>query len=71
LHLTATNFGARATISHNKELSSGRNNKVARIKVSKYPVKDTDVIRGDKVTEENVQTVKDMDSALAYKRLIT
>lgn len=48
-----------------------RNNKVARIKVSKYPVKDADVIRGDKVTEENVQTVKDMDSALAYKRLIT
>lgn len=43
----------------------------AIFEVSKYPVKDTDVIRGDKVTPENVQTVKDLDKALAYKRLIS
>lgn len=43
----------------------------AIFEVSKYPVKDTDVIRGNKVTSENVQTVKDLDTALAYKRLIS
>lgn len=43
----------------------------AVFEVSKYPVKDTDVIRGNKVTPENIQTVKDMDGALAYKRLIS
>lgn len=43
----------------------------AIFEVSKYPVKDTDVIRGNKVTDENIQTVKDMDKALAYKRLIS
>lgn len=43
----------------------------AIFEVSKYPVKDTDVIRGDKITAENVQTVKDLDTALAYKRLIS
>lgn len=43
----------------------------AVFEISKYPVKDTDVIRGNKVTPENVQTVKDLDKALAYKRLIS
>lgn len=43
----------------------------AIFEVSKYPVKDTDVIQGDKVTPENIQTVKDLDKALAYKRLIS
>lgn len=43
----------------------------AIFEVSKYPVKDTDVIRGNKITPENVQTVKDLDKALAYKRLIS
>lgn len=43
----------------------------AIFEVSKYPMKDTDVIRGNKVTPENVQTVKDLDRALAYKRLIS
>ena len=43
----------------------------AIFEVSKYPIKDTDVIRGNKVTPENVQTVKDLDKALAYKRLIS
>lgn len=43
----------------------------AIFEVSKYPVKDTDVIRGNQVTPENIQTVKDLDSALAYKRLIS
>lgn len=43
----------------------------AIFEVSKYPVKDTDVIRGNEVTFENIQTVKDLDKALAYKRLIS
>lgn len=43
----------------------------AVFEVSKYPVKDTDVIRGNEVTTENIQTVKDLDKALAYKRLIS
>lgn len=43
----------------------------AVFEVSKYPVKDTDVIQGNEVTPENVQTVKDLDKALAYKRLIS
>lgn len=43
----------------------------AIFEVSKYPVKDTDVIRGNEVTLENIQTVKDLDKALAYKRLIS
>ncbi|KZM56330.1 hypothetical protein A3Q35_08595 [Aeribacillus pallidus] len=40
------------------------------MEVSKYPVKDTDVIKGNKVTDENVETVLVLDNALAYKRLI-
>lgn len=39
--------------------------------VLKYPVKDTDVIRGNQMTDENLKTVKDLDAALAYKRLIS
>lgn len=46
------------------------NEQKAILEVSKYPVKDTDVIRGNQVTEENVETVKALDTALAYKRLI-
>lgn len=42
----------------------------AILEVSKYPVKDTDVVRGNKVTDENVETVLALDNALAYKRLI-
>lgn len=42
----------------------------AILEVSKYPVKDTDVIQGNKVTSENVETVLALDNALAYKRLI-
>lgn len=42
----------------------------AILEVSKYPVKDTDVIQGDEVTPENVKTVLALDNALAYKRLI-
>lgn len=42
----------------------------AILEVSKYPVKDTDVIKGNKVTPENIETVLDLDNALAYKRLI-
>ena len=38
---------------------------------SKYAVKDSDVIRGDKVTGRNLETVVDLDKALAYKRLIS
>ncbi|HBO5902125.1 TPA: protein rep, partial [Pseudomonas aeruginosa] len=42
----------------------------AILEVSKYPVKDTDIIHGKEVTPENVETVLDLDNALAYKRLI-
>lgn len=42
----------------------------AILEVSKYPVKDTDVIRGDKVTKDNLETVLAFDDALARKRLI-
>lgn len=38
--------------------------------VSKYPVKDSDVIQGNEVTDENIETVLALDNALAYKRLI-
>lgn len=36
--------------------------------VSKYLVKDIDVIRGNQVMLESTPTVKDLDKALAYKR---
>jgi hypothetical protein len=39
--------------------------------LSKYPVKDTDVIRGNRVTPDNIQMVKDFDLALAYKQWIS
>lgn len=42
----------------------------AILEVSKYPVKDSDVIEGNSVTADNVETVLDLDNALAYKRLI-
>ena len=42
----------------------------AVLEVSKYPVKDTDVIKGNQVTDENVETVLSLDNALSYKRLI-
>lgn len=43
----------------------------AIFETSKYAVKDSDVIRGDKVTGRNLETVVDLDKALAYKRLIS
>lgn len=42
----------------------------AILEVSKYPVKDADVIQGNEVTSDNVETVLVLDNALAYKRLI-
>lgn len=42
----------------------------ALLEISKYPVKDTDIIQGDEVTEENADTLYTLDNALAYKRLI-
>lgn len=42
----------------------------AILEVSKYPVKDSDIIQGKKVTEENLETVETFDSVLADKRLI-
>lgn len=33
-------------------------------------MKDSDIIKGDKVTPANIETVIDLDKALAYKRLI-
>lgn len=54
-----------------EEMKKSIAEKNAIFEVSKYPVKDTDVIRGNEVTPENVQTVKDLDKALAYKRLVS
>lgn len=42
----------------------------AILEISKYPVKDTDVVRGNKVTEENLDTVYYLDDALASRRLV-
>lgn len=42
----------------------------AILEVSKYPVKDTDVIKGKKISAENVETVSALDNALQNKRLI-
>ncbi|MGO4531217.1 hypothetical protein AB4Z30_19245 [Paenibacillus sp. 2TAF8] len=39
--------------------------------VSKYPVKYTDLIVGDKVMAMKVETVVDLDKSLAYKRPIS
>ncbi len=42
----------------------------AVLEISKYPVKDTDVVRGGKVTEDNLNTVFYLDDALSARRLI-
>ncbi|MDA1478428.1 protein rep [Bacillus changyiensis] len=42
----------------------------AVLEISKYPIKDTDVIRGHKVTEDNLDTVYYLDDALSFRRLI-
>ncbi|MEC1385604.1 protein rep, partial [Bacillus velezensis] len=42
----------------------------AVLEISKYPVKDTDVMRGSKVTEDNLNTVFYLDDALSARRLI-
>ncbi len=55
---------------YEKDLKKAMKEQNAILEVSKYPVKDTDVIKGNKVTDENVETVLALDDALAYKRLI-
>lgn len=55
---------------YEKDLKKAMKEQNAILEVSKYPVKDTDVIKGNKVTEENVETVLALDNALSYKRLI-
>lgn len=42
----------------------------AVLEVSKYPVKDSDILRGDEVTERNLDTVYYFDGALSSRRLI-
>ncbi|RUR97632.1 protein rep [Bacillus velezensis] len=42
----------------------------AVLEISKYPVKDTDVMRGSKVTDDNLNTVFYLDDALSARRLI-
>lgn len=42
----------------------------AVLEISKYPVKDTDVVRGSKVTDDNLNTVFYLDDALSARRLI-
>ncbi|OJT53970.1 protein rep [Bacillus licheniformis] len=42
----------------------------AVLEISKYPVKDTDILRGNQVTESNLDTVYYLDDALSSRRLI-
>lgn len=55
---------------YEKDLKKAIKEQNAILEVSKYPVKDTDVIKGNRITSENVETVLALDNALAYKRLI-
>lgn len=55
---------------YEEDLKKAIKEQKAILEVSKYPVKDTDVIQGNTVTRENVETVLALDNALAYKRLI-
>lgn len=42
----------------------------AVLEISKYPVKDTDIMRGSSVTDDNLDTVFYLDDALSARRLI-
>ncbi|MGG4125105.1 protein rep [Bacillus licheniformis] len=42
----------------------------AVLEISKYPVKDTDILRGNQVTDDNLDTVYYLDDALSSRRLI-
>ncbi|WP_226570197.1 protein rep [Bacillus stratosphericus] len=53
-----------------KEVRKEMEEQKAILEISKYPVKDTDVIRGNEVTEENLDTVYYLDDALSARRLI-
>jgi len=53
-----------------KEVREAMEEQKAILEISKYPVKDTDVIRGNEVTEENLDTVYYLDDALSARRLI-
>lgn len=55
---------------YEQDLKNAIEEQKAILEVSKYPVKDTDVIKGNEVTNENVETVLALDNALSYKRLI-
>ncbi|WP_285605199.1 protein rep, partial [Bacillus sp. YKCMOAS1] len=53
-----------------KEVREAMEEQKAILEISKYPVKDTDVMRGNEVTEENLDTVYYLDDALSARRLI-
>ncbi|WP_224931108.1 protein rep [Bacillus safensis] len=53
-----------------KEVREAMEEQKAILEISKYPVKDTDAIRGNEVTEENLDTVYYLDDALSARRLI-
>ncbi|PAC80223.1 protein rep [Bacillus sp. 7788] len=53
-----------------KEVREAMEEQKAILEISKYPVKDTDIIRGNEVTEENLDTVYYLDGALSARRLI-
>jgi plasmid rolling circle replication initiator protein Rep len=52
------------------QVKSAMQEQKAILEVSKYPVKDTDVLPSNKLTEDGIQTVGTLDDALSYKRLI-
>ena len=55
-----------------QEVHTSISDSKAVFEVSKYPVKDVDIIGiGDTVTEEAVETVLVLDNALSHKRLIS
>jgi len=55
---------------YEEQLKNAIKEQNAILEVSKYPVKDTDVIQGNEITEDNVETVLVLSNALAYKRLV-
>lgn len=55
---------------YESEIKRSLREQKAILEVSKYPVKDTDVIQGNDVTEDNLATVMTLDNAFKNRRLI-
>lgn len=53
-----------------KDVKHAMQEQKAILEVSKYPVKDTDVLPSQELSEDGIETVGTLDDALSYKRLI-